>query len=157
VLQPGRRATPDWPAPTIRRFKVAGIFEAGFYEIDDSWAFTSIAAAQKALSLEDVVNAIELKLDDLNRAPEIARRSEMAGPRNTPPPPGRSATSTARRAARRTHRDHDHIGLIELVAALNILITLVMMVMEKYRDIAMLMSMGARRQQIRASSCCRAC
>ncbi len=41
------------------------------------------------------------------------------------------------------------IGLIELVAALNILITLVMMVMEKYRDIAVLMSMGARRQQIR--------
>ena len=42
------------------------------------------------------------------------------------------------------------IGLIELVAALNILITLVMMVMEKYKDIAVLMSMGARRQQIRA-------
>ena len=41
------------------------------------------------------------------------------------------------------------IGLIELVAALNILITLVMMVMEKYRDIAVLMSMGARRAQIR--------
>ena len=41
------------------------------------------------------------------------------------------------------------IGLIELVAALNIFITLVMMVMEKYRDIAVLMSMGARRQQIR--------
>jgi lipoprotein-releasing system permease protein len=41
------------------------------------------------------------------------------------------------------------IGLIELVAALNILIVLVMMVMEKYRDIAILMSMGARRPQIR--------
>ena len=41
------------------------------------------------------------------------------------------------------------IGLIELVAALNIFITLVMMVMEKYRDIAVLMSMGARRSQIR--------
>jgi lipoprotein-releasing system permease protein len=41
------------------------------------------------------------------------------------------------------------IGLIELVAALNILISLVMMVMEKYRDIAVLMSMGARRNQIR--------
>jgi lipoprotein-releasing system permease protein len=41
------------------------------------------------------------------------------------------------------------IGLIELVAALNILITLVMMVMEKYKDIAVLMSMGARREQVR--------
>jgi len=41
------------------------------------------------------------------------------------------------------------IGLIELVAALNILIALVMLVMEKYRDIAVLMSMGARREQIR--------
>jgi len=50
-----------------------------------------------------------------------------------------------------THR------LIELVAALNILIVLVMMVMEKYRDIAILMSMGARRPQIRRSSCCKAC
>ncbi len=41
------------------------------------------------------------------------------------------------------------IGLIEMVAALNIFITLVMMVMEKYRDIAVLMSMGARHSQIR--------
>jgi lipoprotein-releasing system permease protein len=49
------------------------------------------------------------------------------------------------------------IGLIGLVAALNILITLIMMVMEKNRDIAVLMSMGAKRQQIRKSSCCKAC
>ena len=127
-----------------------GIFESGFYEIDDNWAYTSLPAAQQALSLEDVVNQIEVKLDDLNRAPEVAHEIEkIAGPKY--------ATTTW------MERNHQllnalkmeravtvvTIGLIELVAALNILITLVMMVMEKYRDIAVLMSMGARRAQIR--------
>jgi len=150
VTSPQGEITPFGPRPSIRRFRVVGIFESGFYEIDDSWAYTSLAAAQQALSLQDVVNQIEVKLDDLNLAPEVARTIEkIAGPKY--------ATTTW------MERNHQllnalrmekavtavTIGLIELVAALNILITLVMMVMEKYRDIAVLMSMGARRAQIR--------
>jgi lipoprotein-releasing system permease protein len=139
------------PLPTARPFIVAGVFASGFYEFDDSYAFASIAGVQKMLGLEDEVNAIELKVDDLNRAPEIAQSlSAMIGKHYT-------ATAWQEQNlhlfdALRGERIVTIIiiGLIELVAALNILIVLVMMVMEKYRDIAVLMSMGARRQQIRA-------
>jgi lipoprotein-releasing system permease protein len=138
------------PVPTARPFKVTGVFQSGFYEIDDGYAYTSIAAVQKMLGTEDEVNAIELKVDDLNRAPEIAEElAKSLGPHLT-------ATSWQELNRRLFDAMNGEkivtiiiIGLIELVAALNILIVLVMMVMEKYRDIAVLMSMGARRQQIR--------
>jgi lipoprotein-releasing system permease protein len=150
LVSPEGELTPFGPRPAIRRFKVCGIYETGFFDIDDLWAFTSIAAAQKALSLEDAINQIELKVDDLNRAPEIARDVErVAGSRYT------TTTWQERNkqllGALRMERIVAMIviGLILLVAALNIFITLVMMVMEKYRDIAVLMSMGARREQIR--------
>jgi lipoprotein-releasing system permease protein len=137
--------------PTARPFLVTGIFSSGFYEFDESYAYSSIAGVQKMLGQDDVVNAIELKVDDLNKAPEIARElDKILGPHFT-------ATSWQEQNlhlfdAMRGERIVTIIiiGLIELVAALNILIVLVMMVMEKYRDIAILMSMGARRQQIRA-------
>ena len=139
------------PVPTARPFIVSGVFESGFYEFDDGYAFASIAAVQKMLGLEDEVNAIELKVDDLNHAQEIAQSlDKLLAPH---------FTATAWQDQNRRLFDAMNgerivtiiiIGLIELVAALNILIVLVMMVMEKYRDIAVLMSMGARRQQIRA-------
>ena len=150
ATSPQGELTPFGPRPSIRRFRVVGIFESGFYDIDDRWAYTSLAAAQQALSLTDVVNQIEVKLDDLNRAPQVARAIEkIAGPKY--------ATTTWMERNRQLLNALKMekavtvvtIGLIELVAALNILITLVMMVMEKYRDIAVLMSMGARRAQIR--------
>jgi lipoprotein-releasing system permease protein len=138
------------PAPAIRPFQVSGVFETGFFDFDDKWTYTSIQAAQKALGLGDVVNQIELNVDDLDRAPEIAKEVEKAaGPKFTTTTWQErnrqllSALTMERRVTMIT------IGLIELVAALNIFITLVMMVMEKYRDIAVLMSMGARRGQIR--------
>jgi lipoprotein-releasing system permease protein len=150
VVSPQGELTPFGPRPSIRRFRVCGIFESGFFEIDDNWTYISIEAAQKTLSLDNVVNQLELKVDDLNRAPEIAREVERAaGPTYT------TTTWMERNRqllnALRMERAVTiiTIGLIELVAALNILITLVMMVMEKYRDIAVLISMGARQRQIR--------
>ena len=138
------------PLPGRRRFRVAGTFETGFFDIDDQWAYAPLGAVQRAFSLGDVVNQLELKVDDLNRAPEIAQAVEKAaGPRFT------TTTWMERNkqllAALRTERIAAviTIGLLELVAALNIFNTLVMMVMEKYRDIGVLMSMGARREQIR--------
>jgi lipoprotein-releasing system permease protein len=150
VVSPQGELTPLGPRPAIRKFRVVGIFESGFFEIDDLWAFTSLPAAQQALSLTNVVNQIEIKVDDLNRAPEVAREIEkVAGPR--------FATTTWMERNRQLLNALKMeravtvitIGLIQLVAALNIFITLVMMVMEKYRDIAILISMGARRSQIR--------
>ena len=98
----------------------------------------------------DQINQIELNVDDLNRAAEIAKDVEkVAGERFT------TTTWMERNKQLLGALKMERlvtiivIGLIELVAALNIFITLVMMVMEKYRDIAVLMSMGARQEQIR--------
>jgi lipoprotein-releasing system permease protein len=151
VVSPqGELAGPLGVRPSQKKFRVVGIFETGFYEIDDKWAFTSINAAQRMLSIDDAVNQIEINVDDLNRAPEIAREIEKAaGPAYT------TTTWLERNKQLLSALNMERvvtiitIGLIELVAALNIFITLVMMVMEKYRDIAVLMSMGASRQQIR--------
>lgn len=150
IVSPQGELTPMGPRASTRRFRVVGIFESGFYEIDDSWAYTSLPVAQQELSLEDVVNEIEVKLDDLTLAPEVAKAIEkITGPKYV------TITWMERNHQLLSALNMEKavtvvtIGLIELVAALNILITLVMMVMEKYRDIAVLMSMGARRAQIR--------
>ena len=150
VLSPQGELTPFGPQPTRSNFRVVGIFETGFYDIDSSWAYTTLAHAQRALSLDDVVNAIEIRVDDLYRAPEVAAQAEAAAG------PALAATTWMEQNRQLLNALKMEkavtavtIGLIELVAALNILITLVMMVMEKYRDIAVLISMGARRSQIR--------
>jgi lipoprotein-releasing system permease protein len=150
VISPHGELTPLGSRPNIRRFRVVGIFESGFYEIDDNWAYTSMEAAQEALALTDVINQIEVKVDDIYLAPQVGRTIESeVGPHL-------AATNWMERnrqllSALRMERVVTviTIGLIVLVAALNILITLVMMTMEKFRDIAVLMSMGARRSQIR--------
>jgi lipoprotein-releasing system permease protein len=135
--------------PVERRFKVAGLFETGFFEIDDNWAYLSLPAAQRALSV-DQINQIELNVDDLNNAGSIAKDVErVAGERYT------TTTWMERNKQLLGALKMERlvtiivISLIELVAALNIFITLVMGVMEKYRDIAVLMSLGARQEQIR--------
>jgi lipoprotein-releasing system permease protein len=130
--------------------RVVGIFETGFADIDAQWAITSLQSAQQLLSLENVVNTIEIKLDDPDRAetvaaavtgligPDLAATTWMETNRQL-----RSALKMERVVTVIT------IGLIQLVAGLNILITITMMVMEKRRDIAVLISMGARKEQIR--------
>lgn len=149
VISPQGELTPFGPSPSYRSFRVVGIFESGFYDFDAGFAYTTIGAAQDALSLQDVVNQIELKLDDLNLAPQVAEAAnKIAGPN--------FASATWMEQNRQLFRALEveklvtivTIGLIVLVAALNILIALVMMVMEKYRDIAVLISIGAKRQQI---------
>jgi lipoprotein-releasing system permease protein len=152
VFSPRAEMTPlnpmHFPAPF--KFRVVGIFESGFYDLDSTFAFTSLNSAQVVFNVGDVVNSVELRLDDIYQAPEVAKLAEkVAGPKL-------SATTWMEQY----HQILDAlsmerivtavtIGLIEIVAALNILITLVMMVMEKNREIAVLMSMGAKRQQIR--------
>ncbi len=151
VLSPQKEMTPfgmHFPQPF--QFRVVGIFDSGFYDLDSTFAFTSLASAQAIFSLGNVVNSIELRLSDIYKAPEVARAAEkIIGPKlvaNTWMEQYRqilNALSTERIVTIVT------ISLIGIVAALNILITLIMMVMEKNRDIAVLMSMGAKSRQIR--------
>ncbi len=150
IISPQGELTPMGARPAYYKFQVVGLFESGFFDLDNAWAFTDLKSAQRVLSLGDVVNSIELKLDDPNEAPGVAAAAGSLLP------PRLTATTWMEqnrqiRNALRMERVVTvvTIGLIELIAALNIVITLIMMVMEKYRDIAVLMSMGARREQIR--------
>jgi lipoprotein-releasing system permease protein len=150
VLTPQGELTPFGVRPAFHKFRVVGIFETGFYEVDDNLAYTSLPGAQRALSLPDVINSLEIDVDDINRAGRIAKDVEkVAGPRYTATTWMESNGQLLKALNMERIVTVITIGLIELVAALNIFITLVMMVMEKYRDIAVLMSMGSRRQQIR--------
>ena len=150
VIIPQGELTPLGMVPTTDRLRVVGTFETGFFDLDSAWAFTSLETAQRLFGLSDVVNAIELRIDNLDLAPEVATAAEgVVGPKlaaTTWMEQNRQIFTALRMEKVVTIVT---IGLIELVAALNILIALVMMVMEKYRDIAVLMSMGARREQIR--------
>ena len=141
--------TPIGIVPALFHFRVAGIFESGLYDLDSSWAFTSLAEAQRVLDLNDVVNTIELRLDDIFTAPTVARAAEaVTGPKliaSTWMDQNRSLLNALRLEKIVSLIT---VSLIELVAALNILVVLVMLVMEKYRDVAILMAMGARRSQI---------
>jgi len=150
VTSPQGELTPFGIVPKYKRFKVAGIFTSGFYDYDSNWAFIRLSDAQRLFDLTDVVSVLEFKVDDIYKAPEIAERLEAEA--------GKGFMSTnwmeQNRAlfhALRLERvvTFITIGLIVFVAALNILISLIMMVMEKTRDIAVLVSMGAKRRQIR--------
>lgn len=151
VISPQGELTPLGPHITKYPFRVVGIFETGFFDIDNGWAFTALSSAQQVFAIHsDVVSTIDLKLDDIYKAPEVARAVEkIAGP-------NLNATTWMEQLHQILSALNMEkvvtavtIGLIQLVGALNILITLIMMVMEKNRDIAILMSMGARREQIR--------
>jgi lipoprotein-releasing system permease protein len=150
VTSPQGELTPFGIVPKYKRFKVAGVFASGFYDYDSNWAFIRLSDAQKLFNLGDVVSVLEFKVDDIYKAPEIAQRLEAEA--------GKGFMSTnwmeQNRALFRALRlervvTFITIGLIVFVAALNILISLIMMVMEKTRDIAVLVSMGAKKRQIR--------
>jgi len=150
VTSPQGELTPFGMVPKYNRFRVVGIFNSGFFDYDSTWAFTSMSAAQQLFGLGDMISVLEFKIDDLDRADEVAREvGNSAGS-------GFMAVNALRQnsalfKALKTERlvTFITIGLIVFVAALNILISLIMMVMEKTKDIAVLMSMGTRKAQVR--------
>jgi lipoprotein-releasing system permease protein len=150
VISPQGTLTPLGPRPGYSLFRVAGIFETGFNDLDENWCYTSMANLQRILSLNDVVNSIELRLDNLDLTEPVAKQAEKIAGSDYGAATWQEQNQQIMKALNMERVvTWITIGLIELIAALNILITLVMMVMEKYRDIAILISMGARRKQIR--------
>ncbi len=146
----GNELTPFAIVPTLFNFRVAGIFESGLYDLDSSWAFTSLSAAQHVLDLLDVVNAIELRLDDVYQASTVARAAApIIGPKLIAQTWMSQNHSLLNALRLEKIVSLITVGLIEMIAALNILVVLVMLVMDKHRDVAILMAMGATRQQIR--------
>ena len=150
LTSPQGRLTPFGLLPRTRRFRVAGVFDSGFYDYDENWCFVTLAAAQSLAGSGDIVNVLEFRLDKPERAAEIAQSVEHAA--------GMGFSTTTwmeeNRALFRALRLEKlvtaiFIGLITFVAGLNILVVMSMTVTDKARDIAVLISMGARREQIR--------
>jgi len=150
LTSPQGRLTPYGMVPRSRRFRVAGIFDSGFYDYDANWGFITLGAGQGLAGTGDLVNVIEFRIEQSDRAAELAGvLARKAGP-------GYSATTwmDENRALFRALRLEKlvtaiFIGLITFVAGLNILVVLAMTVSDKARDIAVLMAMGARREQVR--------
>jgi len=150
VTSPQGELTPFGMVPKYSRFRVAGIFNSGFYDYDSSWAFTRLSDAQRLFGLGDLISVIEFKVDDIYAADQVAQQLEGAagtGFMTTNWKEQNKALFHALNMERLV--TYITVGLIVFVAALNILISLIMMVMEKTKDIAVLMSMGTRKSQVR--------
>ena len=150
VTSPQGELTPLGLQPRYARYRVTGIFHSGFYQYDSSYAFMRLADAQHLFSEPDLVSLLSFKVDDLYNAAAIGRQLEQAAG------PGYQTTNWMdqnRELFRALKLEQVVtfivIGLIVGVAALNILIALTMLVMEKTRDIAVLMSFGVRPGQVR--------
>src|SRR5450432_2536205 len=150
LTSPQGRLTPFGLLPRSRRFRVAGVFDSGFYDYDQNWCFLTLPAAQNLSGGGDLVNVLEFRIDNPDQAYSVAEKLlQAAGP-------GFAATTWMeenRALFRALHMEKlvtaIFIGLITFVAGLNILVVLFSTVTDKSRDIAVLMSMGARRAQVR--------
>lgn len=150
VTSPQGRLTPFGMLPRSRRFRVNGIFESNFYDYDANWAFVAMQETQQLDGVGNVAGVLEIRVNDLDHANEIA--SVIAGEAG----PGYH-TSTWAEENQALFRAMSleklvtaiFLGLITFVAGLNILVVLAMTVTEKAHDIAVLMTLGARRVQVR--------
>ncbi|OGW12835.1 MAG: ABC transporter permease [Nitrospinae bacterium RIFCSPLOWO2_12_39_16] len=144
VVSPFGRATPMGTTPKVEKFRVVGIFDTGMYEYDSSLALISIPAAQRFFSMGETVTGIEIKVDDIYLADSVADKihSMLGFPYWT-----RDWMEMNKNlfSALKLEKFGMFVilTLIIIVAAFNIIGTLIMMVMEKGRDIAILKSMGA--------------
>ena len=150
LTSPQGNLTPFGMLPRSRRFRVAGVFDSGFYDYDANWTFVTLGSAQGLAGIGDVVSLLEVRVNNLDQAREIADQLlRRAGEGFT--------TSTWMEENRALFRALSleklvtalFIGLITFVAGLNILVVLTMTVTDRARDIAVLVAMGARRDQIR--------
>ena len=150
VTSPQGELTPFGLVPKYTWFRVAGIFESGFYDYDISWSFTRLSDAQRLFALGDVIQLIEFKVDDIYKAGKIGEEIEQAAGEGFMTTDWMEQNQAQFRALKLEKRvESITVGLIVFIAALNILTSLTMMVMEKNRDIAVLMSMGTRKAQVR--------
>jgi lipoprotein-releasing system permease protein len=150
LTSPQGRLTPFGLLPRTRRFRVAGVFESGFYDYDENWCFVSLQAAQSLAGAGDIVNVLEFRLAKPELAAQIAPEVEHAAGQGYSAATWMEENKALFRALKLEKLvTAIFIGLITFVAGLNILVVLSMTVTDKARDIAVLLSMGARREQIR--------
>ncbi|MBL7224746.1 MAG: lipoprotein-releasing ABC transporter permease subunit [Desulfobacteraceae bacterium] len=149
VISPEGRLTPLGRTPNTRRFKVAALFDSGMYEYDASMIYISLKEAQDFLALGDKVTGLEVRVEDVYKSDKISRKVQkvLGYPYWTKDwkVMNRSLFS-ALKLEKLTM--FVILTMIVLVGALNIISTLVMVVMEKTRDVAILRAMGASARSI---------
>lgn len=150
LISGGGRLTPFGLVPRASRFRIAGIFNSAFYDFDANWGFVTMASAQALAGVGDVASVIEFRIDDVNRATEMAAVLERDAGEGFQ---ARTWMEENQALYRSLHLEKlvtaIFVGLITFVAGLNILVVLTMTVTDRSRDVAVLMSMGARRGQVR--------
>jgi lipoprotein-releasing system permease protein len=149
IISPMGVSTPMGMIPKMKKFIVVGIFDSGFYEYDSTLAYISLKDCQEFLSMGEQVTGLEIKVDDIYKANVVAKsmvrklgfpfwaRNWMEMNKNL-----FAALKLEKRVM------FIILSLIVLVAAFNIICTLIMIVMEKNKDIAILKSMGATSKSI---------
>jgi lipoprotein-releasing system permease protein len=149
VISPFGSTTPSGVAPKMQRFYLAGIFKSGMYEYDSSLAYLSLPAAQNFLDIGDSASGIEVRVENFDRSHDIATviQAELG-------PPYWARDWTEMNHALFSALKLEKIAmfiiltLIVFVASFNIVSSLIMKVMEKNKDIAILKSMGSSAGQI---------
>jgi lipoprotein-releasing system permease protein len=146
VISPfGGPPTPLGPGPRLKRFRVAGVFQSSFFQYDEVYTYTSLAAAQDFRRAGDVAHGIEVRTTDYYRSRKVA--SEVRAALDSPAYFTRDWKDffPAFFQALKTERVMMFVLLtmIMVVAAFAIVVTLIMMIMEKSSDIAILKTMGA--------------
>ena len=150
VISPQGELTPLGPVPQYKKFQVVGIFKSGFYQYDSSYAFARLSDMQRLFGEPDLISVISFKVDDLYHADRVGRAIEDEAGKGFQTTNWMEQNRELFRALRLEQIvTFIILALIVCVAALNILIALTMMVMEKTRDIAVLMSFGVRPDQVR--------
>ena len=150
LISPQGEMTPMGVIPKYVRFRLAGTYHSGFYEYDSQMGFIRLADAQRLFDEPDVISVISIRADDPNRAPQIAQTIEQAVGKHYMTTNWTEENRALFRALKLEQIvTFIVIALIVMVAALNILIALTMMVMEKTRDIAVMMSFGVQPAQVR--------
>jgi lipoprotein-releasing system permease protein len=149
LIAPQGTVTPAGLVPRVKAFTVKGIFEVGMYEYDSGLALIHMEDAQRLYRMDDRVTGVRLKLDDLFRAPQVARElSNMIQAEAFLFDWTKSHANFFRAVQIEKNMMFIILSLIVAVAAFNLVSTLVMAVTDKEADIAILRTLGARPRSI---------
>lgn len=149
IISPQGHLTPVGLAPRYRDFKVAGIFASGLSDYDETWAYISLEAAQRLSSAEDVAEIIQMKVDDVDAVKQIGAEV-LAAVGDDYEVQDWQQLNAPIYSALSYEKYLTGVALLIVIgiAALNIITVLIMIVMEKHRDIAILKAMGATSRSV---------
>ncbi len=153
VFIPVLKFTPAGYLPKVMKFRVSGIFKTGMYEFDTSFVYCDLGLAQELFELGEDIGGVAIRVKELNDAPEIAAKLRR---RLNDELPGTYSVTDWRRMNANLYRALNIeqkvmfiiVSLVVLVAASNIITSLVMTVMEKERDVGILRSIGMTRKAV---------